>query len=45
MGIFSSYSTPLNTDTTDEKFPPCLRLPEKSVVYSVALKVKGKQVI
>ncbi len=45
MGIFSSYSTPINTDTTGEKFPPYLRLPEKSVVYGVAIKVKGKQVI
>jgi hypothetical protein len=44
MEIFSSYSTPVNTDTTGEKFPPYLRLPKKSVVYNVALKVKGKQV-
>jgi hypothetical protein len=27
--IFSSYNTPINTDTTDEKFPPCLKLPYK----------------
>jgi hypothetical protein len=45
MGIFSSYSTPINTDMTGEKFSPYLRLPKKSVVYSVAIKAKGKQVI
>jgi len=45
MEIFSSYSTPVNTDTTGEKFPPYLRLPKKSVVYGVAMKVKGKRLI
>ncbi len=45
MGIFSSYSTPINTDTTGEKLPPYLRLPKKAMAYSVAIKVKGKQVI
>ncbi len=45
MGIFSSYSTAINTGKSGQKFPSYLKLLKKSLVYSVAIKVKGKQVI
>jgi len=39
MEIFSSYSTPIDTDKSGQKLPPYLRLPKKAVAYSVAIKV------
>jgi hypothetical protein len=39
MEIFSFYSTPIDTDKSGQKLPPYLRLPEKTVAYTVAIKV------